>query len=81
MTTQIPKVPISKIDAAKRQLETAITLYFQNGDPVSIHTLAAAAYDVLHALCKVRGIKCFFKDTSMIRKGKEKEYLAVVNAA
>ena|SRR3989344_7680571 len=38
---------ISKPDAARRQLETAIRLYFQNGDPVSIHTLTAAAYNVI----------------------------------
>jgi hypothetical protein len=38
---------VSKLDAAKRQLETVIRLYFSNGDPVSIHTLTAAAYNVL----------------------------------
>jgi len=38
---------ISKLDAAKRQLETAVRLYFHDGDPVSIHTLVAAAYNVL----------------------------------
>ncbi len=38
---------ISKLDAAKRQLDTAIRLYFCDGDPVSIHTLAAASYNIL----------------------------------
>ncbi len=46
---------LSKLDAAKRQLEMAIRIYFQNGDPVSIHTLVAAAYNVLHALNKTKG--------------------------
>jgi hypothetical protein len=46
---------ISKLDAAKRQLETAIRLYFSNDDPVSIHMLAAAAYNVLHDVTKQRG--------------------------
>lgn len=46
---------ISKLDAAKRQLETAIRLYFSEGDPVSIHTLAAAAYDVIHDITAKRG--------------------------
>jgi hypothetical protein len=41
------KFMVSKIDAAKRQLETVIRLYFSDGDPVSIHTLTAAAYNVL----------------------------------
>lgn len=79
MTDQIPKIPISKIDAAKRQLETAVNLYFQNADPVSIHTLSAAAHGILHALCKTRGIKSWIKNTGMIRKGKEKEFEDMLN--
>jgi glyoxylase-like metal-dependent hydrolase (beta-lactamase superfamily II) len=41
---------ISKTDAARRQLDTAIELYFADGDPVAIHTLAAAAYELIKAL-------------------------------
>jgi len=41
------KLQVTKLDAAKRQLETAIRLWFHSGDPVSIHTLAAAARQVL----------------------------------
>jgi len=41
------KLQISKLDAAKRQLEMAIKLYFNYCDPVSIHTLACAAYEIL----------------------------------
>jgi len=42
-----PSLKISKLDAAKRQLETVIRLYFSDCDPVSIHTLTAAAYNVI----------------------------------
>jgi len=38
------KMTISKLDAAKRQLETAVRLYFSEADPVSIHTLIGAAH-------------------------------------
>jgi hypothetical protein len=41
------KIELSKFEVARRQLETAVLLYFRLGDPVSIHTLAAAAYNVL----------------------------------
>jgi hypothetical protein len=41
------KMELSKLQVACRQLETAVSLYFMGGDPVSIHTLAAAAYNVL----------------------------------
>ncbi len=50
-----PELVISKLDAARRQLETAIRLYFQNGDPVSIHTLTAAAYNVIRDINDKRG--------------------------
>jgi hypothetical protein len=46
---------ISKLDAAKRQLETAIRLYFHQGDPVSIHTLVSAAYNIIRDINKKRG--------------------------
>ncbi len=48
---------ISKLDAAKRQLETVIRMYFNNGDPVSMHTLAAAGYNVISDVNKMRGGK------------------------
>ena len=38
---------IHKIEAAKRQLETAIALFFSSGDPCSIIALAAASEEVL----------------------------------
>ena len=44
------EVTLSKLDVARRQLETAIRLYFYDGDFVSTHTLAAAACKVLNDL-------------------------------
>jgi hypothetical protein len=44
------RIKISKLEAARRQLDTAIRLYFSHADPVSIHTLAAAALDLLKNL-------------------------------
>jgi hypothetical protein len=78
------KLTISKIDAAKRQLETVIRLYFSNGDPVSIHTLTAAAYNVIRDINKKRGgqpllVKEQFLD--YIREGHEKEVMDIINAA
>jgi hypothetical protein len=48
-------LPVSKFDAARRQLETAIRLYFFQGDPISIHTLASAAAQILQDLSGHRG--------------------------
>lgn len=41
---------VSKLDAAARQLQMTIVLYFQDGDVLAVHTLAAAARGVLHDL-------------------------------
>ena len=41
---------LSKLDVARHQLSSAIWLFFEHRDPVSVHTLAAAARQVLHDL-------------------------------
>jgi hypothetical protein len=46
---------VSKLDAARRQLDAAIALFFENADPVAIHTLASAAYDVIDGVNQSRG--------------------------
>jgi hypothetical protein len=45
-----PYIAYSKPDAARLQLETAILLWFNYGDPISIHTLAAAANELYHGI-------------------------------
>jgi len=46
---------INKLDAACRQLNTAITLWFNDGDTVSIHTLACSAHQIVHDINQQRG--------------------------
>jgi hypothetical protein len=46
---------VTKIEAAQRQLDAAIELWFRDGDAVSIHTLVGAAYQILHDVNKKRG--------------------------
>jgi hypothetical protein len=48
---------ISKLDAAKRQLELAIRLFFNYDDVVAIHTLSSAARDLLSDLAAKQGVK------------------------
>ena len=45
------KIIISKLDAVRRQLFTAIRLYFNHGDIISMHTLAAAAFKITQNIC------------------------------
>lgn len=48
---------LTKIDAARRQLVTAIKLFFAEGDAVSVFSLAANAWEIIDALCGRAGIK------------------------
>ena len=47
---------VSKLDAATRQLHMAIRLYFQDADPLGVHTLACAAHGILEDLSRKRGL-------------------------
>lgn len=47
-------IKIGKLEAARRQLQTAISLWFSGGDSIAIHTLAFAAYEVIHAVSEKR---------------------------
>jgi len=61
-------IRITKMDAAVRQLRTAIRLWFHDGDPVSIQTLLAAAHEIIHVLYKRQGLKDLLFDSSLIKE-------------
>ncbi|PKN68652.1 MAG: hypothetical protein CVU54_13545 [Deltaproteobacteria bacterium HGW-Deltaproteobacteria-12] len=76
---------LSKLDCAKRQIEVAIKLYFHFDDPVSIHTLTAAAYNILRDINKSRGndpllLKEWFV-INMVKPEMRDEYRKLVNKA
>ena len=58
-------IKVNKLECAKRQLKTAIELYFQEKDEISIHTLTAASYNILSAINKIIG------GTPMMIKGEK----------
>lgn len=78
------RLVLSKLDVAKRQLETAIKLYFLEDDPVSIHTLSAAAYNILKDVGKNNGanpmmIKEMF--LKYVKPSKENMFIHKINEA
>ena len=75
---RIPSDPMTKIQAAQRQIDAAIWMLFRNDDPVAIHTVAMAAFRILRDLAKHRGLE--HPVDSMIRPGKEKEFWRGVNS-
>lgn len=56
------KSRISKTDAAVAQLDESIYMYFNGRDPLAAHTVAAAAYEILHDLHDDGLIECSLKD-------------------
>ena len=60
---------VSKLDAARRQLATAIELWFHDKDQVSIHTLSFAAYEVIHSVSRKRGrTRSLIFDSPVVKK-------------
>ena len=61
------KETINKIDAASRQLDTAITLWFSESDPISIHTLACSAHEIIKDINKHRKGPPLFFDSDFVK--------------
>jgi hypothetical protein len=75
---------VSKLEAAGRQLATAADLFMHDADPVSIHTLTAAAYDIIRDVDKARdGDGMMWKDWvfMFVPPEKHKEVRRKVNEA
>ncbi|HZF30263.1 MAG TPA: hypothetical protein VE907_14190 [Gammaproteobacteria bacterium] len=62
-----PLQTITKIDAARRQLATAIELWFADGHEVSTYTLAYASHEIIHALHKKHGLGDLLYDSDAIK--------------
>ncbi len=70
-----PRINLSKLDVARRQLECALNLFFYGGDIVAIHSLTSNAHEILATLAKKQKIASFVFDTllSNIKPEKRKE--------
>jgi hypothetical protein len=73
------KVRVSKLEAARRQLDCAIQLWFLDGDEVSIHTLAAAAHQIIHDIkAHHREKRELLYDTSRVKPEHRKEWIRLL---
>lgn len=80
-TGKFDRIPVTKLDAARRQIDTAITLWFHDGDVVSIHTLTSAAHGIVHDLMDARGKSTVLFDPKWIRKERMIEWHTIVKKA
>ncbi|HYC02493.1 MAG TPA: hypothetical protein VED40_04325 [Azospirillaceae bacterium] len=53
---------LTKFLVARYQLLTAIDLFLNDRDPVSVHTLAGAAREIIEVLCRSAGISPFMDE-------------------
>jgi hypothetical protein len=75
------KIRLTKLDCARRQIETAILLFFEDIDPVSYHTLTAAAYEILRGLnFKVKG-EPMMRDSELVHPESRKEWKKIHSEA
>jgi len=80
---QRSKLPsVTKLDAARRQLEFAIEAHFEGRDPFAIHSVVAAAFGILRGLANRAGtVRAHEALKDHIRPGMEREYWAYMNRA
>lgn len=75
------KIKVSKIEAAKRQLDIAVELWFYDRDPVSVHTLARASYEIIHDInAKKGGGRDLLYDSLLIKDEYRKAYADAIKA-
>ena len=70
---------VTKLDVVGRQLAAAIRLFFEERDAVVVHTLAAAAHQILVDLGKHRGVESVVKNTTAMTKPETCRFLRTVN--
>jgi hypothetical protein len=74
---------VSKLDAAHSQLRTAIKMWFHDEDYISAHTLAYAAYEIIHTVSKVKNPNRgdLLLDSSQVKPDKRREFNNVFKEA
>lgn len=78
----MPVPTITKLEAANRQLCTAIRMFFADDDAVAVHTLACAAREIYEKHCRSAGHGRMFDFVKAGNPGKpEKQLWNLLNAA
>lgn len=59
---------VDKISAARRQLISAIYMFFERKDSIAIYSLSWDAYQILTDLCKQKGIQREIEDSEILNE-------------
>lgn len=73
---------LGKIEAAERNLKEAIRLFFEERDPVAVHTLAAAAQGILRDLARGQKLEhlSIIHDNPLVPEQERRKWLKAINA-
>jgi hypothetical protein len=78
-----PKKPyverVTKMDAVRRQLRTAVRMFFEDRDTIATYTVAAAVEGLLGGLLKHAGKAHPFRDSDIIVPEHKKEFFRLLN--
>ena len=74
------KIRVTKLQAARQQLRTAIRVWFTSEDHISVHTLSFAAYEILHTLARRKGAKNLLFDHHLIKEEYRKDWSAILKS-
>jgi hypothetical protein len=76
------KIRINKMDAARRQINAAIRMTFDEEDPIAIHSVVAAGHRIIRDICEQRGdIESYLQFTDWIAPGHEADFWRAVNSS
>lgn len=67
-------IKVNKIEAARRQIDAAIRLLFDNEDPIAIHTLTMAGFRILRDITEKQNSDISKVTQSFIRPGMEGKF-------
>lgn len=76
-----PLTKITKIEAARNQLQTAIDIWFSEGDQVSICTLAYASHEIIHRIYRLEGHTDLMFDSVNIKDEHRDDFAKFIKAA
>jgi hypothetical protein len=74
-------IRVTKLEAARCQLKTAIELWVDDRDPVSTHTLAFAAYQVIHDLNRHAKGPTLLLDSEIVKPERKQDFINAVKEA
>ena len=73
-------VKVTKLEAAQRQVNAAIRMLFDGYDAVAVHTVTAAAHQIVRDICRHRkDVESYLRFTDWIAPDHEKEFWGHVN--